>query len=246
MRLAFLSDIHEDFESLRRMLRKAQRKGYDQLICLGDISGFSVPYHTYESKSYARSCLDLIRKNCDYILPGNHDMHAARRLPRHSAVFEFPENWYELPVQKQTVLSGGDIWLHDDELETDYTAQDREFLRSLPEFVVLPAENYNILLSHYVHPNLAGFKKGFYSHEQEFGSHFEFMSSHDCVLGFTGHAHPRGFNLVRPGRFRSYGYRKLRIPDLPAIITVPPVTRHKDRRGFSIFDTERLVLKAYR
>ncbi len=228
------------------MFRKARRKGYDQLICLGDISGFAVPYHTYESKRDARACLDLIRENCSHILPGNHDMHVARRLPGHSAVFQFPENWHELPVQKQAELSGDEIWLHDDELETNYTAQDREFLQSLPEFVVLPATGYNILLSHYVYPNLAGFKKGFYSQEQEFRAHFEWMNAHDCSLSIAGHAHPRGFNLIIPGQFITDGYRKVQLIDLPAILIVPPATRHKDRRGFSILDTESLVFNAYR
>lgn len=228
------------------MLRKAERKGYDQMICLGDISGFSVPYHTYESKRDARACLDLIREKCSIILPGNHDMHAASRFPRHSAVFRFPENWYELPARKQAEISGGVIWLHDDELETTYRSEDREFLFSLPEFVVFPAENFNILLSHYVYPNLSGFKKGFYSLEQEFRSHFEFMATHDCSLGFTGHAHPRGFNLVRPGLLIEYGYLKVNLSELPAIIVVPPVTRHKHRRGFCVFDTESLWLRACR
>jgi Icc-related predicted phosphoesterase len=50
MRLAFISDIHEDVESLRRILRKAEKRGYDQLICLGDISGFSLPFYTYGKK----------------------------------------------------------------------------------------------------------------------------------------------------------------------------------------------------
>ena len=116
-----------------------------------------------------------------------------------------------------------------------------DFLRALPEYVILETPNYNILLSHYAFPNLSGFKKGFYSWEKEFGPHFEFMHQHNCRLGFIGHAHPRGFYTVQPDRFKQYRYRQIKISDFPAIIGIPPVTRHKHRTGFCIFDTDQLI-----
>jgi predicted phosphodiesterase len=246
MRLAFISDIHEDVESLRRILRKAEKRGYDQLICLGDISGFSLPFYTYGKKRDAAASLQLIRQKCDWIIPGNHDMHAARRIPKHSDVFSFPKNWYDLPPQTQAGLSAESLWLHDDEPDTNYSTDDLEFLKALPEFAILETPECRILLSHYAFPNLSGFKKGFYSWEKDFSAHFEFMQKHNCQLGFTGHAHPLGFYLVWQDRFRQYGYRGINISRFPAVVGVPPVTRHKHRRGFCIFDTHNKHLKIYR
>jgi predicted phosphodiesterase len=246
VRLAIISDLHEDYLSLKRILHKAAKKGYDQLVCLGDISGFSLPYYTYGRRRDAKACLDLVRETCTIILPGNHDMHAAQRIPQHSDVFRFPDDWYELPMQQRSQMAQQEIWLHDDELATNYLADDRDFLNSLPEFIVLDTREYKILLSHYVFPNLSGFKKGFYSRAEEFGPHFTFMQEHQCSLGISGHTHARGFYLVRPGRFKTYRYGKARISDFPLIVGVPPVTRHKHRRGFSIFDSDTKCLRVYR
>jgi predicted phosphodiesterase len=246
VRLAFISDIHEDYDSLRRILRKAEKRGYDQLICLGDISGFSLPHYRYGKKRNAAASLGLIRQKCDWIIPGNHDMHVARRIPQHSDVFAFPENWHDLSTQKQAELSAESLWLHNDELETNYSADDLDFLKTLPEFAILETPEFNVMLSHYAFPNLSGFKKGFYSWEREFSAHFEWMQKHNCQLGFTGHAHPQGFYVVRKDRFKQYGYRGIKISRFPAMVGVPPVTRHKHRRGFCIFDTRNQHLKVYR
>jgi hypothetical protein len=173
-------------------------------------------------------------------------MHAARRIPKHSDVFSFPKNWYDLPPQTQAGLSAESLWLHDDEPDTNYSTDDLEFLKALPEFAILETPECRILLSHYAFPNLSGFKKGFYSWEKDFSAHFEFMQKHNCQLGFTGHAHPRGFYLVWQDRFRQYGYRGINISRFPAVVGVPPVTRHKHRRGFCIFDTHNKHLKIYR
>ena len=61
MRLAVISDIHEDYLSLQKILQKAEAKGYDKLICLGDISGFSQPFYKYKKSRDASSCLQLVR-----------------------------------------------------------------------------------------------------------------------------------------------------------------------------------------
>ncbi|MCK5066798.1 MAG: metallophosphoesterase [Bacteroidales bacterium] len=246
MRLAVISDIHEDYLSLQKILLKAEAKGYDQLICLGDISGFSQPFYKYRKSRDASACLHLLREKCEIIIPGNHDLHLARRIPEHSAIFDFPKDWYELPLHQRTELTKDEIWLHEDELEHNYTPGDIAFLNTLSEFSVLNTPELNILLSHYAFPNLSGFKKGFYSWEKEFSQHFEFMQENDCSLCFTGHAHPRGFYIVHPDSFKQYRYRGIKISDFPAIVGIPPVTRHKHRTGFCIFDTDQLVVRAHK
>ncbi len=229
MRLAILSDIHEDYENLLKLVGKAEARGFDKLICLGDISGFSLPYYKYEKSRNAPACLALLREKCDIIIPGNHDLHAAGIDP-------------ELP----DMLKGRETWPHELDMNPGYSEEDIRFLASLPRYEILPTPAGNILFSHYVYPNLSGFVKGFYYLEKEFEEHFAFMKKHECSLCFTGHAHPRGFYRVIPGRFKQYRYRSIKITTFPSLIGIPPTTRHKHRSSFCIFDTNSLRLQVPR
>ena len=229
MRLAILSDIHEDYESLSKIVGLAEARGFDKLICLGDISGFSLPYYKYEKSRNASACLALLREKCDIIIPGNHDLSAAGIRP-------------ELP----DVLKGQETWPHHLDMDPGYSEEDTSFLASLPLYDVLPTPAGNILLSHYVYPNLSGFVKGFYYSEKEFKEHFAFMLERDCKLCFTGHAHPGGFYRVHPSGFKQYGYRGIKITSFPAVIGIPHVTRHEHRSSFCIFDTNSLRVKVLR
>lgn len=245
MRIAIISDIHEDIENLRKIIGRIEKSGYDQMVCLGDISGFSHPYYKYHKTRNAHECLSLLREKCDIIVPGNHDFHAARRIPEHSAVFDFPSDWYEMDHRERVRLANGEIWLHEtDDLDPLYRAGDLEFLRSLPEYHILNTPGGNILFSHYAYPNLSGLKQGFYIQEKEFRSHFDFMEQKGCNTGFTGHAHVRGFYVVTPGHFRHYRYRRYQLDTFPVCIGVHPVTSHKKRSGFCIFDTDSFQLQA--
>ncbi|RLD72375.1 MAG: hypothetical protein DRJ29_05115 [Bacteroidetes bacterium] len=225
MRLAILSDIHEDLNRLKKVLNKIDQKGYDLLICLGDISGFSESYYRYPKSRNASACLDLIRRKCEIIVPGNHDLHAAGKIPVRPAGAEY------------------EYWLHEEDLDPGYSEEEIAFLASLPEYAILPTPEYNILLSHYLEPNLSGFIKGFYWSVKEFGAHFQLMKEFSCKIGFTGHAHVRGFHLTNPQQFKHYGYRKLRLKDFPVVIGIPPVTRNNMRSGFCIFDTDSFFLQ---
>lgn len=225
MRLAFISDIHEDLKHLKKILKRIDRKGYDKLICLGDISGFSPAYYNYPKTRNAPACLDLIRESCDIIIPGNHDLHAAGLIPTLP-----PDARYE-------------YWPHEEDLDPGYSEEELAFLASLPKYLVLPTPDYNILLSHYLEPNLSGLTKGFYTSGKDFGAHFQLMQKLNCKIGFTGHVHASGFHLTRPDRFKLYGFRRLRLKDFPVVIGNPPVTRNNMRSGFCIFDTDSFLLQ---
>ena len=225
MRIAILSDIHEDLNRLQRVLNKIGRKGYDLLICLGDISGYSSSYYRYPKSRNASACLELIRRSCEIIVPGNHDLHAVGKIP-------------VLPAG-----AGYEYWLHEEDLDPGYSEEEIAFLSSLPEYAILPTPDLNIFLSHYLEPNLSGIIKGFYWSGKEFGAHFQLMKEFSCKIGFTGHAHARGFHITNPERFEHYGYRKLRLKDFPVVIGIPPVTRNNMRSGFCIFDTDSFLLQ---
>jgi predicted phosphodiesterase len=225
MRLAILSDIHEDLVSLQKVLRKIDQKGCDKIICLGDISGFSASYYRYGNKRDAPACLDLVRERCEIIIPGNHDLYAAGKFPA-------------LPAGTNAAF-----WPHEEDLDPGYSQEQIAFLASLPAYRVLPGPGYGILLSHYISPNLSGFNKGFYTRANEFGPHFLRMQKANCAVGFTGHSHAWGFYTVTPTRFKQYGYRSIQLEDFPEIVGIPPVTRHKNRSGFCIFDTDSSLLQ---
>ena len=175
MRLAIITDIHEDHANLQKVLKSIDRTGCDKLICLGDISGYSEQFYSYKRSRNASACLELVRERCDIVIPGNHDLHAAGRIPEHSAIFDFPPGWYDMAPRQQSEQTNDELWLHADDLNPGYSDADIAFLTSLPEYAILNTPGINILLSHYAYPNLSGFKKGFYSWEREFGPHFEFM-----------------------------------------------------------------------
>ena len=229
MRLAILSDIHEDYDSLLKIVEKAEARGFDKLICLGDISGFSLPYYDYGESRNAPACLALLREKCHVIVAGNHDIHAAGRDP------ELHES-----------LRDHDAWLHEDDLDPGYSEEDISFLSSLPFYETLSTPLGKILFSHYVFPNLSGFVQGFYYEAKEFREHFTFMRQLECSLGFTGHAHPGGFYRVHPGGFRLYRKREIKINSFPSIIGIPPATRHEHHSSFCIFDTVSLRLQLIR
>jgi len=194
-------------------------------ICLGDISGYSDLYYKYPGERDAHACLELVRAQCRIIIPGNHDLHAAGKIPRRPAGAAY------------------EYWPHEEDLEPNFSEEDLAFLGALPPYAVVPDRDYNILLSHYIDPNLSGSIQGFYSVGKEFVSHFGLMEQLDCKLGFTGHTHVRGFYTVSPERYRQYRYRRLQLKDFPVVVGIPPVTRNHMRSGFCIFDTSTKLLQ---
>ncbi|MBC8184580.1 metallophosphoesterase family protein [candidate division KSB1 bacterium] len=64
MRYAIISDIHSNLEALTSVLEQIEKEQVDKTYCLGDIVGYG---------PNPNECIELIRKNCDMILTGNHD-----------------------------------------------------------------------------------------------------------------------------------------------------------------------------
>jgi calcineurin-like phosphoesterase family protein len=206
-------------------LKKIERKGSDMIICLGDISGFSLQYYRYDRQRNASACLELLRHKCEIIIPGNHDLHIAGRIP------PLPEG------------AGYEYWKHEEDLDPGYSEEEKTFLSSLPDYWIIPYQNQGIMLSHYVSPNLSGSIMGFYHSTIEFSSHFQLMLENNCSFSFTGHTHVGGFYTVTSDTIEHYGYRKMYLNAFPVIIGIPPVTRNNLRSGFCIFDTDSLHLQ---
>lgn len=61
---AVISDIHSNIEALSAVMADIRNRGIERIICLGDIVGYGPD---------PLACLDLVRKNCQVTLCGNHD-----------------------------------------------------------------------------------------------------------------------------------------------------------------------------
>lgn len=244
MRLAIISDVHEDLNSLQAVLRAIEKFSCEEIICLGDISGYSVPYYDYLQTRNAHECLSLVRANCSTVILGNHDIHAASIIPKCNTSFKYPEDWYQLSYQERRVLANDKLWLHEEnDLDPLYKEGDIEYLKSLPEFAHKEYGGIKTLLTHYVYPNISGLRKEFYTYTDEFKKHFDYMNKMDRQISFTGHAHVKGFFVATNRKFKQYRYRSLALNRFPCCIGIPPVTSLNKRNGFCIFDTDEMSIK---
>ena len=244
MKIAVISDIHENSESLKQALREIEFHKCDEIICLGDISGFSIPFYTYFETRNAHECLNLIKANCKTVILGNHDLHAASIIPENCTFFNFPSNWYQMNYQQRNKLSQNVLWLHDEhDLNPLYTTEDIEYLKSLAEFSILNTPEFNILFTHYAYPNISGIKKDFYTYKFEFQQHFKFMESKNCAVSFIAHSHAKGFYTVTKERLKQYDYQEMELGLENICIGIPPITDQQMKSGFCIFDTYQHTIK---
>ncbi len=64
MKLALISDVHGNLEALTAVLQDIDKQKVDKIHCLGDVIGYG---------SDPTACLELVSKNCDIKLMGNHE-----------------------------------------------------------------------------------------------------------------------------------------------------------------------------
>src|SRR5512145_1730979 len=62
--LAILSDIHSNLEALTAVMAEIDRRGIQDIACLGDIVGYG---------PNPMECIDIIAQRCKMSLMGNHD-----------------------------------------------------------------------------------------------------------------------------------------------------------------------------
>jgi predicted phosphodiesterase len=243
MRYAILSDIHEDIVNLRKMFAKIEKIGVDKIVCLGDISGFSARHYSFMDLRDASGCLDMVRGKCGIIIAGNHDLHAAKKIPEISPLFSYPDNWYQSDFPTRLKLSGDKIWLYDtDELDPLYSHEEKAFIETLPEFMV---EN-GFLFSHYLYPNLTGAAKQFYFEGDALQAHKRFVAAQGGKISFSGHPHHSGLLIAAGKQIIEKRYnRKTRLSGVASVL-IPPVVRSRGGSGFCIFDAEQLTIEAKR
>lgn len=247
MKYALISDIHEDMLSLKRALAEAEREGCDEIICLGDVLGFSPSHHKHDKTKDAEQCLELVQQHCSILIPGNHDLHAIEKIPQHCGDFHFPEDWYDLYMTERKKSASGKVWLYDDgEVQPNISQKHKEWLAALPETRILETSIGNILLSHYAFPNLSGALTQFYFKNKEFIPHKTFMEEMSCTYSFFGHYHYPGL-AIASNRMKHKRYNRNYILKKGDCIAVPPVVDTGHGGSMCIFNTEdqSLIAKRY-
>lgn len=246
MRLAIISDIHENIIQLQLALEKIRKLNCDEIICLGDISGFSVPHHNYFDTRNAHECLQLVRENCSFVIAGNHDLHAVRKIP-HQSSFNYPENWYELDFQQRTQLSKERVWLYEhEELSPLYTHQDVKYVFDLKEHTTQQYDEHHILFAHYIYPNLTGSERAFYLDAENYTQHQTFMTQSKATLSFSGHRHFGGLFIISRGIIITKKYGRAYNLTKGDIILVPAIAGGRGNSGFCIYDGEKGTAEAVR
>lgn len=240
MKLGFLSDIHEDVESLKKAILILEKSGCNELICLGDITGFSVNTLKYLSTRNANECIAIIRTNCSIVIPGNHDLYATKRRPLFSANFNYTDNWYDLTFDERKEKAKQQIWLYEEhELSPLLSKKNSIYLKSLEEFQKAEFDGKQLFFSHYAYPDLSGSRTQFISHQNQAKEHFNFMKINNCSLSFSGHRHIEGCLIASPNSLIKNGFEKQGLSTKENLwIDGPAICRSKKQNGVMIFDTK--------
>ena len=244
MKLGIIGDIHEDILRLKEAFHMLDRLGCDEVACLGDIAGFSIPSFGHFESRDASACLELVRRNCRYIVAGNHDLFPARRIPSFTAGFNYPGNWYELDHADRRKLAGETVWLNEEnELDTLLSADEKAFIRTLPEYLVVEAGSERILLSHYLYPDLSGSTRTYYEAFGPVEDHLDFIEQNQCRYGFSGHKHIEGVYIADRSSLLHHDFGSHRLGKQTHWIVGPCIANGKKKNGCMIFDTETFILK---
>ncbi|HRZ41132.1 MAG TPA: metallophosphoesterase family protein [Bacteroidales bacterium] len=247
MKIALISDIHEDYNNLIRVARLIEKHHCHEVLCLGDIVGFSVPWYTYYDSRNASLCVRWVKENCRFAIAGNHDLYAVRRIPAAPVRgFVYPENWYLLPFSERSSMAAGDLWLYEDnELSALLDDDTRDYLLSLPEEITATYDGIRCLFTHFIQPDITGSATRFLLTFNDLLPHFRFMQLKECTLGFSGHMHCDGLlKTYHHHDLMSKGFnRKVKLAS-PDWIGLPSVTGAKNTAGFMIWDTAQQSVEA--
>lgn len=245
MKLAVISDIHSDLPSLEKAMKEIKNKGAEQIICLGDIVGYSYHYTDYLDGRDPNACIRMVQENCSHVICGNHDLHAVMKLPSNYEELGIPENWYECDLGERNRISNNRLWLYDDELEDLLDKTSRAYLEQLPETLVMKDDKFNILATHFVWPDITGHMKSFPAKLMDFRDHIELVRKNKCLVGLAGHAHIEGYAQISKKAFGLNYFRQAKIIKRSQLIIVPAITRSpKSRNGYLVLDTKKYTFEA--
>lgn len=246
MKIGMVSDIHEDIESLQRGIRILEDKGCEELVCLGDVTGFEPRHYPFIETRDAAACVRLIQKSCKIRIKGNHDLFAIREVPKSRFGFAYAPGWYQLDYADRKAQGQNDVWLYEqDELPTLIGSDEKEIIRGWPEFAQIPVGDRLLLFSHYLHPDLTGSSTVLPPDNELIQTHLQHLEElksseqHPIqVISFFGHLHTEGLWQIDGKHNRRIRWGAHTPSHKPVAYGVPSVCRGSNRNGVTIFDTD--------
>lgn len=244
MKLGFISDIHEDIESLQQAFKTLSQENCDSVLCLGDIVGFTLPFYRYISTRDANECVRLVKENCSLSVIGNHDLYAIKKIPEYKAGFDYDDNWYQLDYEIRSKKARNRIWLYEDnEIKTRLSEESKEFLSKLKEVDFFDTGKIKIMISHFCFPDFSGSAIFFPGEVFHLNQHFDFMKNNGAILSLSGHGHPDGAIYVDEDNFTLLKFGKFTFPENLYWLVIPCVARTTRPNGVLTLDTETRELK---
>jgi predicted phosphodiesterase len=247
MKIAIISDIHEDINSLTKALKHIDKAGVDHIACLGDIVGFSVPYYKYLSCRDASACIRLIKSNCKWVVAGNHDLFEIKKLPNYNAGFDYPNNWYQLDYKTKKKIADNKIWLYEENsLDALLSVEDKEYLTTLKPVEYVDCDKYRVALSHFLYPDISGTRADLSLNKELFSKHLKFIEDNNCSFSFSGHAHIEGLCYFNSQEAKIKKFKTINIKQATQSHIVPCLAKGTYKNGFAIFDTNTMIINAIR
>lgn len=237
MRIAIITDIHEDADRLVNALELLDSEGYDQLICLGDVTGYSYGYNQHRAD--AEKCIQLLRNKGALVVTGNHDLHTCKKLPSYHKEYGLDELWYnmDLKIKKSKVYRK--FWLYEDETTSCHSTENLDFLAELPEWLTVDTDEGRIMFSHFLVPDICGITRRFPATLFGWGKHKAFMKTQKCRLAFIGHAHPSGVAVTGSIGWMNPSNTVYRLPEDDRIIICPALVSSQISSACLIFDSSK-------
>lgn len=236
MRIALITDIHENFQMLEKSHAMLRNHGYDMLVCLGDITGYSPLFYSHQPD--ANACVDLLREYAHIVIAGNHDLHTSGRLPSYHTERNIPSHWYEMTLMERLKHSRDKLWLYEDEIVPQLSDKNCDFLAGLSEWEVYENGGEKYLFTHFFRPDISGISRWFPVTSLEIRAHFRLMKKQDCRLAFTGHAHPPGPTLISWLKWSNFGYCQVSLKKRHKAVICPAVVGERNLSSSLIFDTQ--------
>ncbi len=238
MNIGFISDIHEDIDSLKTAFVTLEQMNCDAVVCLGDIVGFTLPFQRNISGRDANRCVEMVRDQCSAVVAGNHDLFAVRRIPQLAAGFHYGEDWYAMDYEHRAKRSRNRVWLYEDsELPHFLSPSSEEYLRSLPEYSVVHFDGTEIFLSHYHYPDCSGSTIDWPKRAKDLREHFRFTDEFHCALSVSGHGHPEGCVIADERSLKFVPFGSYPLGRSPQWIVSPCIANTSRANGVLMLDT---------
>lgn len=252
MKIAIIADIHEDAVSLKIALRAIEKEGCNEIICLGDITGYPYMRGKYEQSRNASECIDIVKSSCITVIAGNHDIFHSKKIPDFYYGFEFPSDWYTFTPEAQTALSGNKVWNYSDDYPVNLSVSEIDYLRSLPEYIISEQNGKNILFSHSLYPNFTSYIYETDCERTKVKLHLEYLLNNSIDISICGHLHTEGLGIAHQSTdslinrafrntqllegFTFYPYGKRKLKSQISCITIPAIADNGQENGFATLD----------